>query len=220
MTDISAFFDPVLLSLQTAAAALVVVFIGGTAAAGFMKRRPFFGKTFVETIFLLPTVLPPTVTGFLLIVIFGNQHIIGRLLERIFQQSLMFTWWAAVLAAAVVAFPFMYQSVKTGLQQVDENIEHAARTDGAGEWKVFLFISLPLSSRAVISGVILSFTRALGEFGATFMFAGNLPGVTRTVPIAVFTAMESNQMQLAWAWAASVVVLSFSLLFLLRKWSI
>ncbi|SFL73110.1 molybdate ABC transporter permease subunit [Salibacterium qingdaonense] len=214
------FWDPVLLSVQTAAAALVVVLLGGIAAAGLMKGRTFFGKTFFETIFLLPTVLPPTVTGFLLIIIFGNQHVVGRIFETLFNQSLMFTWWAAVLAAAVVAFPFMYQSVKTGLQQVDENIEHAARTDGANEWKVFLYISLPLSFRAVLSGVILSFTRALGEFGATFMFAGNLPGVTRTVPIAVFTAMESNQMALAWAWVASVVVLSFSLLFVLRKWSI
>ncbi|MFZ4452391.1 molybdate ABC transporter permease subunit [Salibacterium aidingense] len=219
MMDNVSFWDPIVLSLQTACTALVIVFIAGTAAARLMARRTFAGKTLLETIFLLPTVLPPTVTGFLLIIIFGSHSLVGRLIEALFQQSLLFTWLAAVITATVVAFPFMYQSVKTGLLLVDENIEHAARTDGAKEWQVFLFISLPLCFRSVLSGTILSFTRALGEFGATFMFAGNLPGVTQTVPIAIFTAMEAGRMQAAWTWVGSIVLLSFILLFVLRKYT-
>ncbi|MDQ0299333.1 molybdate transport system permease protein [Salibacterium salarium] len=213
------FWNPVILSLETALVALVIIILLGTLAGKSMARSTFPGKTFLETIFLLPTVLPPTVTGFLLIIIFGSQSFIGKFIEVIFQQSLMFTWTAAVITATVVGFPFMYQSVKTGLNQVDENIEHAARTDGANEWHVFFFISLPLCFRSIVSGIILSFTRALGEFGATFMFAGNLPGLTQTVPIAIFTSMEAGNMELAWAWVLSIVIISFLMLFFLRTYT-
>ncbi|RSL33365.1 molybdate ABC transporter permease subunit [Salibacterium salarium] len=220
MTYTVSFWNPIVLSLQTALTALLIVLILGMTAAKFMVRNTFPGKTLLETIFLLPTVLPPTVTGFLLIILFGSQGFIGTFIQSIFQKNIMFTWTAAVVTATVVAFPFMYQSVKTGLKQVDENVEHAARTDGANEWQVFFFISLPLCFRSIVSGTILSFTRALGEFGATFMFAGNLPGITQTVPIAIFTSMEAGNMDLAWAWVASIVTISFIMLFILRKFTV
>lgn len=124
----------------------------------------------------------------------------------------MFTWWAAVIASSVVAFPLMYQSAKTGFASVDEDIENAARVDGAKEWQVFLFISVPLALKAIISGGILSITRALGEFGATLMFAGNLPGRTQTTPLAIYMAIDSGNMSLAWLWVISMIGISFIML--------
>ena len=109
----------------------------------------------------------------------------------------MFTWWAAVIAASVVAFPLMYQSAKTGFLSVDPGAEEAARVDGANEWKVFLHVTLPLSAKTLLTGIILSFARALGEFGATLMFAGNLPGKTQTTPTAIYVAIESGNMESA-----------------------
>ena len=125
-----------------------------------------------------------------------------------------FTWWAAVIASVVVAFPLMYQSAKTGFQGVDHEIEDAARVDGASEWKVFFFISIPLASKAIVTGGVLSLARALGEFGATLMFAGNIPGETQTVPTAIYVAIGSGNMNLAWLWVISIVFLSFLMLLL------
>ena len=206
------FWIPVKLSLGIASVAALIVFFLGIFFARWMTRRHFRGKVVLETIFLLPLVLPPTVVGFLLIIIFGNQSPIGQFIEYVFQQSIMFTWWAALIAAVIVAFPLMYQSAKTGFQTVDVDIEQAARMDGASEWKVFFYITLPLSLKSIISGVILSFARALGEFGATFMFAGNLPGKTKTIPIAVYVALESGNMTLAWMWVISIIIISFIML--------
>lgn len=208
------FWTPVKLSLEIASVTILIVFILGILFARWMTRFQVRGKIVIETILLLPLVLPPTVVGFLLIIIFGNQSPIGRFIDSIFNQSIMFTWWAALIAATVVAFPLMYQSAKTGFQSVNIDIEEAARIDGATEWKVFFYITLPLSTKAIISGVVLSFARALGEFGATFMFAGNLPGKTQTIPIAVYVALESGNMELAWLWVISIVAISFIMLLL------
>jgi molybdate transport system permease protein len=172
-----------------------------------MANSQFKGKALVETIFLLPLVLPPTVVGFLLIIFFGRNSKVGQLLEWIFNQPVMFTWWAAVIASTVVAFPLMYQSAKT--EAIDEDIENAARVDGANEFKLFMIISIPLALKAIISGAILSFARALGEFGATLMFAGNIPGKTQTIPTAIFVAIDSGNMELAWLWVTSMIGISF-----------
>ncbi len=208
------FWTPVKLSLEIASAAVIIVFILGIILAMWMTRFRVRGKVVIETILLLPLVLPPTVVGFLLIVIFGNQSPVGMLIERIFHQSVMFTWWAALISSTIVAFPLMYQSAKTGFQIVDLDIEDAARIDGAHDWKVFFYITLPLSLKSIISGFILSFARALGEFGATFMFAGNLPGKTQTIPIAVYIALESGNMDLAWILVISIIFISFFMLLL------
>ncbi|MEB2490198.1 molybdate ABC transporter permease subunit [Peribacillus frigoritolerans] len=208
------FWSPVRLSIQVAGLAGILVFILGIFLARMMAKKQFRGRVLLETAFLLPLVLPPSVIGFLLIVIFGKNGLPGQFIERVFDQPLMFTWWAAVIASTVVAFPLMYQSAKTGFEGIDEEIENAARVDGAGEWRLFLFVTLPLAVKSIVTGTILSSARALGEFGATLMFAGNIPGQTQTIPTAIYIAMDSGNMTLAWLWVAVIIVISFIMLFI------
>jgi len=211
------FWQPIELSLKIASMSLILVTVLGIVAAWFMSRKEFWGKTIVETVFLLPMVLPPTVVGFILIVVFGANGTIGQLIERFFHHSIMFTPWAALVASVVVSFPLMYESVKSGINHVDREIEEAAKMDGASSWKVFLFITLPLSYRSILAGMILSFARGLGEFGATLMFAGNIPSKTQTLPTAIYVAIETGNMTLAWAWVSSLIVLSFMMLLVVRR---
>ncbi len=206
------FWEPILLSLRTALFASLFIIVLGILAGRLMSGRNFKGKIIIETLFMLPLVLPPSVVGFFLIVIFGRNSFAGRMIETIFGQPVIFTWWAAVIAATVVAFPLMYQSAKTGFSSVENHIEDAARVDGAGEWKVFLLVTIPLSVKALLSGSILSFTRALGEFGATLMFAGNIPGKTQTLPTAIYVAIDTGNMALAWMWVIATVIISFLML--------
>lgn len=208
------FWSPVRLSIQVAGLSGILVFILGIFLARMMAKKQFRGRVLLETAFLLPLVLPPSVVGFLLIVIFGKNGLPGQFIERVFDQPLMFTWWAAVIASTVVAFPLMYQSAKTGFEGIDEEIENAARVDGAGEWRLFLFVTLPLAVKSIVTGAILSSARALGEFGATLMFAGNIPGQTQTIPTAIYIAMDSGNMTLAWLWVAVIIVISFIMLFI------
>lgn len=210
------FLSPIWLSLKIAIVAGAVVIIMGTVVGRLFARKAFKGKAILETVLMLPMVLPPTVIGFLLIVIFGKNSIAGQAIEWLFKQPIIFTWWAAVIASAVVAFPLMYQSAKSGFQGVNMYIEEAARVDGASEWKIFLFISIPLAAKPLISGCILSFARALGEFGATLMFAGNIPGETQTIPLAIYIAMDSGNVEMAWMWVISIVVISFMMLLTVR----
>lgn len=216
MLMLEEFLSPIKISVQVSLAAGIIAVLAGTAAARLLRNKTFKGKSVIETVMMLPLVLPPTVVGFFLIVIFGKQSIIGELIENIFQAPIIFTWWAAVVAAAVVAFPLMYQSAKSGFLGVDREIEDAARVDGANEWQVFLFVTIPLASNAIITGSVLSFARALGEFGATLMFAGIIPGVTQTVPTAIYLAIDSGDMTLAWLWVASIALISFFMLFFVQ----
>jgi molybdate transport system permease protein len=209
---ITDFFSPIRLSIEIASLSIIIVLILGIGLARFMANRHFKGKVLIETLILLPLVLPPTVVGFLLIVIFGKNSPVGELLEWIFKQPVIFSWWAAVIAATVVAFPFMYQSAKAGFEDVNEEIEEAARVDGAGEFRLFMMVSIPLALRSILSGGVLSFARALGEFGATIMFAGNIPGRTQTTPTAIYVALESGNMHMAWLWVASMIGISFVML--------
>jgi molybdate transport system permease protein len=211
------FWSPVKLSLGIAAVASILVIITGIFSGRVMAHQRFKGKSLVETIFLLPLVLPPTVVGFLLIILFGRTGPGGKFVEWLFHQPVMFTWWAAVIASAVVAFPLMYQSAKAGFESIDEDIENAARVDGANEFYVLCRIAIPLALRAIISGAILSFARALGEFGATLMFAGNIPGKTQTVSTAIYMAIDSGNMNLAWMWVGSVIGISFIMLLCVNR---
>ena len=136
----------------------------------------------------------------------------GKLLKAVLGHSIIFTWYAAVLAATVVAFPLMFQTAKAGFQGVDRIYEEAAKGLGATNIQVFFKISLPLAKRALVTGAILSSARALGEFGATLMFAGNIPGVTQTVPTAIYMAIDSGNMMLAWSWVIIIIALSYGLL--------
>lgn len=206
------FWSPVRLSIEIAFVSSILVFVLGLVLGKFMAHTKFKGKAIVETFFLLPLVLPPSIVGFLLIVIFGRNSLVGQAIESIFKQPIMFTWWAAVIAAIVVAFPLMYQSAKTGFESIDHDIEDAARVDGANAFKLFIFISIPLAIKSIISGGILSFARALGEFGATLMFAGNIPGKTQTTSTAIYIAIDSGNMQMAWLWVACMIGISFLML--------
>ena len=206
------FWSPLRLSIEIAFVAGIIAIIAGILMGKWMATHDFKGKLVLETVLLLPLVLPPTVVGFLLIVIFGKNSMLGDIIIWLFDQPIMFTWWAAVMASTIVAFPLMYQSAKTGFASVDRDIENAARVDGANEWQVFLYVSIPLALKALVSGGILSFTRALGEFGATLMFAGNIPGKTQTTPLAIYMAIDSGNMTLAWTWVLCMIAISFLLL--------
>ena len=210
------FWSPIKLSIEVALVSGILATGLGLIFGKIMAKRKVKGKAFIETLFLLPLVLPPTVIGFLLIIFFGRDSPIGELIDGIFKQPVMFTWWAAVIAATVVAFPLMYQSAVTGFEAIDEDIENAARVDGANEFKLFVYISIPLARKAIISGAILSFARALGEFGATLMFAGNIPGKTQTIPTAIYLAIDSGNMEWAWLWVLSMIAISFFMLILVQ----
>ncbi|WP_261129945.1 molybdate ABC transporter permease subunit [Bacillus sp. Marseille-Q3570] len=214
---VQSFWSPIYLSITIAVTAGIIVAILGILCGRLMARKSFTGKTMIETFLMLPLVLPPTVVGFLLIVIFGINSPIGQIISQFLGHSLIFTWWAAVIAAVVVSFPLMYQSAKTGFESVDYEIEDAAKIDGAGKIQVFLKVTIPLALQALITGGVLSFTRALGEFGATLMFAGNIPGKTQTVPTAIYLAMDSGNMEMAWMWVASIVALSYIMLFAIYR---
>lgn len=206
------FWVPVKLSLQVALLSSLVVIALGVAVAWWMSRRSFAGKTVVETIFMLPLVLPPTVVGFLLLVMLGRKSWFGRFSEWLFGTPIIFSWWAAAIASIVVAFPLVYQTMKVAFASVDRDLEEAGRSIGANEWQVFLYITLPLTFRSLISAYILGFARGLGEFGATLMIAGNIPGKTQTIPTAIYVAVDAGNTPMAWAWTCSIIVISFLML--------
>lgn len=210
------FLTPVLLSLRVAFIALIIVLILGIIIGRFMARNEFRGKIFIETVLMMPLVLPPTVVGFLLLVFFGSNSVVGEAIAWLYGDTIIFTWYAAVAASTVVAFPLMYQAAKGGFLNVSEDIENAARVDGANRWQVFVRITLPLARTALITGALLSFARALGEFGATIIVAGNIPGRTQTLPTAIYVALQSGNMTLAWAWVIVIVILSFFMLMFIR----
>ncbi|MBD1222513.1 molybdate ABC transporter permease subunit [Virgibacillus halodenitrificans] len=211
--------SPLWLSFQTAALATVIVFIAGVFLARVITRNTFPGKSILEAIFLLPLVLPPTVVGFGLLFIFGKNGPLGILLSKWFEVQIVFTWYAVVIAAIVVAFPLMYQSASAAFQQYDANLEKAAYTMGTSKWRVFWTISFPLAWPGLLGGLVLTFARALGEFGATLMLAGYIPGVTDTIPLAIYFAVESGNTEIATFWVIIIVALGFSAILWLNWWS-
>jgi molybdate transport system permease protein len=211
-------WHPVYLSVVVATAALLLVFVTGTLTARFMTRHNFPGQDLVDGLLLLPLVLPPVVTGFVLLVLVGNNGPVGRVLNERFGTQLVFTPYAAVLASAVVAFPLMYQSARAAMQSLDLHLEDAARSLGSGEWRVFLTVTLPLCWPGLVAGAVLSFARALGEFGATIMVAGSIPGVTTTAPLAIYFATESGDLTTAAWYAAIMGVGALSMVIGLNNW--
>lgn len=206
--------SPLIISIKTAMTSTVITFVFGIIIA--YKMTCYKGKyqSFIDTILTLPLILPPTVVGFFLLIIIGKNGPIGILLEDL-DINLIFTWSATVISAAVVSFPIMYRTSRGAFEQIDEDMISAARTLGLSNKKIFLRIIIPLAYPGIISATVLSFARALGEFGATLMIAGNIPGKTQTMPIAIFFAVESGDMNQAMLWvliiigiASSVIVLS------------
>jgi len=215
---VDGWLPPVLLSLRIAVVATAVVFCLGTAAAWAMVKLRWPGKQVLDALFTLPLVVPPTVTGFVLLVLLGRKGPLGRLLG-LGGVEILFTWWAGVIASAVVAFPLMYSAARAGLQSVDETLEKAARTLGASEARIFFTVTLPLAWPGLGAGLVLSFARALGEFGATLMVAGNIPGKTQTVPTAIWAAAEAGDMRTAGFLVGIMLVFGFSAAWASRAWS-
>ena len=180
--------------------------------------RTFRNRIFYAVTLALPLVLPPTVVGFILLLLFGRNGPLGELLRRA-GMTLVFSWPATVVAATVVAFPLMYLTARAALEQVDSSFLQAARTLGAPEWRVFREIALPLAWPGILAGTILSFARALGEFGATLMVAGNIPGKTETIPIAIYFAVEGGEISRALMWCGVDVGISLALLAGLYFWT-
>ena len=193
-----AFWSPVRLSLQIASLSTILVVIIGVWIGFRMARSNHRFKIVLDTLFLLPMVLPPTVIGFFLIKIFGKNSWIGVMVEGVFGHPIMFTWWAGVIACFVVSFPLMYQSAKADL--------------GATRIQTFFRVILPIARPFLISGAILAFVRGLGEFGATLMFAGNIPGRTQTIPTAIYFAIDGGNTTLAWLLVLTTMLMSFSFL--------
>ncbi len=213
----NSFLSPLLISLQVASIAGLIAMVLGTFTAYFMSNREFKGKFALEILFLLPVVLPPSVIGFLILVVLGTSSPLYPIIMSIFNHSLIFTKSAAVIAATIVAFPIMYQSAKIAFSQIDEDVISAAIMDQASEKQRFFEIILPLAKNALISGGILTFARAFGEFGATLMVAGNIAGKTQTLPIAIYSAMAVNDMALASKYVLIMISISILFLYLTRK---
>lgn len=212
-----AFLEPIGVSLKITLLSSVIVFILAMAAARWMSRAAFRGKLLLDVLFMLPLVLPPTVVGFILLMLFGKQGAIGKLLDTTLGLSIVFTWWGGVISAVVVAFPLVYQTIKAGFDGIERELEDVARSQGANEWQVLRYISLPLISRMLMIAYMLGFARALGEFGATLMLAGNIPGRTQTMATAIYIAADSGRTTLALAWVAVMVAFSFLLMLVVRK---
>lgn len=199
--------SPLFLSLKIAVTAICIIFILGILAARLCMGIKGHLKWILDVLFTLPLVLPPTVVGFILLLLFGKNGWIGKWLLQ-FDISIIFTPAAAIIAAVVVAFPLMYRTTKGAFEQVDEEIIWAARSLGLSEWKIFVKILIPEAWPGIVSGLILAFSRALGEFGATLMIAGNIPGVTQTIPLSIYFATANGKTELALVWTVVITLIS------------
>ncbi len=198
--------------------ATVIAFFLGVFFAYLLTKRKVPGKNIWETILILPMILPPSIVGYLLLKVFGKRGPIGAFLLDTFGIQIVFTWIACVIAATVVALPLMYQNAKGAFQSVDPSYELAAKTLGSSPFKVFRTVTFPLSGPGIVSGIVLTFARALGEFGATLMLAGNIPGKTQTIPTAIYYAVVVGKDEKASMLVLIMVLFSFALVFGLNMW--
>lgn len=210
-------FSPLWISLKTAFFATIITSIVGIFVSYKMANYQGKGRGIIDGIFTLPLILPPTVIGFFLLLICGKNGVVGKIFISL-NKNIIFTWSATVIAATVVAFPMMYRTCRSAFEQIDKNMILAARTLGLSERKIFFKIAIPLAWPGIIGGLVLSFARALGEFGATLMIAGNIPGRTQTMPVAIFFAVEGGDMDKAMFWVLIIVAISFIMIFLLNYW--
>lgn len=210
-------FSPLWISLKTAFLATIITSIIGIFISYKMANYKRRGRGLIDGVFTLPLILPPTVIGFFLLLICGKNGFVGKIFMS-FNKNIIFSWSATVIAATVVAFPMMYRTCRSAFEQIDKNMISAARTLGLSETKIFFKIAIPLAWPGIIGGLVLSFARALGEFGATLMIAGNIPGKTQTMPVAIFFAVEGGDMNKAMLWVLIIVAISFIMIFLLNYW--
>ncbi len=185
--------DALILSIKVALLSLIVMFPPGLLVGWLLAKRDFTGKSLLNTLVMLPLVLPPVVSGYLLLILLSKYGIIGGFLYNVFNLELVFSPFAVVIAVSIISFPLLVRGIITGMESVPPELENTARTLGASPLKVFWTITLPLASRGIIGGTILGFSKSLGEFGATIMVAGNIPGKTQTMALAIFNAVNLGE---------------------------
>lgn len=196
------------LSLQVAVAATAVNALVGIPIAYVLARRRFWGRSLLDLLVTLPLVLPPTVVGYYLIVLLGRRGVLGAPLYELSGFTVAFTWYAAVIAATVMALPLLVRTVRAAIESVDRDLERAAYTLGRSEWRTAIEVTLPLARNGILAGLVLAFARALGEFGATLMLAGNIPGRTATVPLSIYTAVQTGESAEALGLVVALTLLS------------
>ncbi len=206
-----------LLSIKVAFLSLVVMFPPGLFIGWLLAKREFTGKSFLNTLVMLPLVLPPVVSGYLLLFLLGKNGLIGGFLSDVFNFEIIFSPIAVVIAVSVISFPLLVRGIMTGMASVPPELENAALTLGASPLKVFFTITVPLAHRGIISGIILGFSKSLGEFGATIMVAGNIPGKTQTVALAIFQAVDLGQELTAFRLVIITTVLAFGAIWITER---
>ena len=206
-------WSPLWISIKTAIVATIAAFIVGILVARFVMFRSDKTKWLLDGIFTLPLVLPPTVAGFLLLLLFSPVHPFGMFLEKTFGIRVVQSWAGCVLAAAVVSFPLMYRNARSAFEQIDINLIYAGRTLGLTEGRIFRKIVLPAAGPGIASGTVLTFARALGEYGATMMLAGNILGRTRTISTAIAAEVAANRYATAGVWTTLIILISFGVVF-------
>ena len=211
-------WSPLFISIKTGIAATIVSFFLGIWAARKVLKAKTGLRAVLDGILTLPLVLPPTVAGFFLLLIFSTRRTVGSYLYTTFDIKIVQSWAGCVIAATVIAFPLMYRNARAAFEQVDVNLIYAARTLGMSETKIFFRIQLPAAWPGVAAATILAFARAMGEFGATIMLAGNIPGKTQTMSVAIYTAVQSGDRSLAYYWVAIIMGISFFTIFLMNYW--
>ena len=211
------YLSPLIISLKTVITSTIITFFLGLAAARWMANYSGRFRNLIDGLFLLPMVLPPTVVGFGLLLAFAKTGPLGKILD-FFGTTIIFSWPATVITAVIFSFPLMYMSARGGFEQVDINIENAARTLGSGEWRIFWTVTLPLSWPSVMAATTLAFARALGEFGATLMLAGNIPGKTTTIPVAIYFKIQAGHVEEALILTLIVLTFSLASLILIAYW--
>ena len=211
-------FEPIVLSIKVALTATLFTLLIGVFFARITTKYDFLGKNILEVILIMPMVLPPSVTGYFLLIVFGRHGAFGRFLSDTMGIQVVFSWVGAMIASTVVSIPLMYQNAKGAFLSVDHGYERAARTLGASERRIFWTINFPLALNGILSGLALSFSRALGEFGATLMVAGNIPGKTQTIPLAIYFAVDSGDKTTANTLVAVITIFSFVLIYFLNFW--
>ncbi|MDA8134775.1 MAG: molybdate ABC transporter permease subunit [Desulfobacteraceae bacterium] len=207
------------LSLQVACLSTLLIVVTGIPAAYLLARKEFKGREVLDMLFTLPLVLPPTVTGYYLIIIFGRNGLLGGFVYQWTGWTIMFTWYAAVLASYVVALPLMIKTARAAIESVDKNLINASYTLGHSEINTALKVILPLARRGIIAGAVLAFARSMGEFGATLMLAGNLPGKTETMPIAIYSLSGSGEWNKAHGLVMLMTLISGLFLYIANRYS-
>jgi molybdate transport system permease protein len=210
--------SPAWISIKVTFTATIIIFFLGISIAWWMTNYRGRWQGLLDGILTLPLVLPPTVAGFGILLLIGRRGPIGQFLN-IFGINIIFSWYAAVIAATIVAFPLMYKTARGAFEQIDPNVLNAARTLGVSEWTIFWKVSVPLAWPGIAAATALAFARSMGEFGATLMVAGSIPGKTETIPVAIYFATQGGDMKVALIWVLIIFAISLTVIVLMNYWN-